>query len=392
VNRLLCAVAFGACLASPLVRQPALAAVRRLAQSPIQHIVIVVQDNRSFDNLFSGYPGANTKRPGKPVPLAAPCEIRATFEDYQHEIATGDFSIERTHCPRRYGRHPMYGYVPNADVGPYFEIAQQYVLGDNMFSSTGNPAFEAHQYVIAAQAAGARDEPFGSASDDCLYEAKVHQIEAPVIPACFSYATLATELDAARLPWKYYVAALQQGSGGDPAWNPYGWISGFWQSPDVKNIVAPSTQFFTDVQNGNLGAVTWVTPSDANSDVSGSRSASGPRWVASIVNAVGESQFWETSAIVVTWSGYGGWYDHVPPPILDSEGLGFRVPLLVISPYAMQGAVNHTQLEFGSILRFVENTYGLAQLAASDARATPVDAGSLDYGQAPRPFVPIPTR
>jgi phospholipase C len=109
------------------------------------------------------------------------------------------------------------------------------------------------------------------------------------------------------------------------------------------------------------------------------------------VNAVGESQFWSTSAIVITWSGFGGWYDHVPPPFFDSQGLGFRVPVLVVSPYAHENYVDHVQLETGSILKFVEDTFGLQPLAASDSRANDLGPSALDFRQPPKAFAPIKT-
>jgi len=151
----------------------------------------------------------------------------------------------------------------------------------------------------------------------------------------------------------------------------------------------PPTQFLTDVANGHLSAVTWVTPELLDSDLSGSLSATGPAWVAALVNAVGESQFWDSTAIFITWSGFGGWADHVPPPFLDYGELGFRVPLLVISPYAKQNYVSHVQYETASLLRFAEDLYGLEPLAAADKRATSPAADCFNFSQAPRPFVPI---
>jgi phospholipase C len=108
-----------------------------------------------------------------------------------------------------------------------------------------------------------------------------------------------------------------------------------------------------------------------------------------VVNAVGESQFWSTTAVVIVWSGFGGWYDHVLPPYLDKEGLGLRVPVLVVSPYARNGYVDHVQLETTSVLRFVEDTFGLSSLAASDSRARNLAASTLDLDQQPRSFVQI---
>jgi phospholipase C len=111
--------------------------------------------------------------------------------------------------------------------------------------------------------------------------------------------------------------------------------------------------------------------------------------VASVVNAVGESKFWDSTAIFVQWDDWGGLYDPVPPPYKDYDGLGFRVPLIVISPYARQNRVSHVQYETASVLRFVEDVFGLAQLSASDARATSPAADCFDFSQQPRKYVPI---
>ncbi len=142
-------------------------------------------------------------------------------------------------------------------------------------------------------------------------------------------------------------------------WNGYQAINHIYNGPQWSNVVTPPSQFLTDVQNGTLATVTWVEPTYPDSDHSGNGSTTGPAWVASVVNAVGESKFWDSTAIFVMWDEWGGWYDPVAPPYEDYDGLGFRVPLLVISPYAKQGYVSHTQFEHGSILRFVEDTFGL---------------------------------
>lgn len=349
---------------------------------PIQHVVIIVQEARSFDHLFCSYHGADAASCASrshEIPLQANCTISDTFEDFKRDVKTGNFSHEKAECPG-YGQ-PQYGTVPPAETKIYRAIAQRYVLGDQMFSSTGNPTFESHQYHIAAQANDALDQPFGrTAPDGCDYLEKVRQFSGPPQPACETYETLATELVGGGLTWAYYAAGASE-----PTWDAFGWVKGYSAG------VSPPTQFFKDVQSGRLGAVTWVTPDLRDSDLSGSRSATGPAWVGSVVNAIGESQFWNSTAIFITWSGFGGWADHVHPPLLDREGLGFRIPLLVVSPYAKQGYVTHVQLETGSILRFVEDDFGLGQLASSDRRARP-PKDSFDFSQPPRPFTPIKVR
>jgi phospholipase C len=173
-------------------------------------------------------------------------------------------------------------------------------------------------------------------------------------------------------------------------WNAYPAIKHIRYGPDWKaDVIRPQTRFFKDVKAGQLRTVSWITPTCVNSDHAGCGSAAGPAWVASIVNAVGESKFWDSTAIFVFWDEYGGWYDHVPPHKLDYDGLGLRVPLLIVSPYAKKGYVSHVQYEHGSLLRFIEDQFGLGRLAASDARANSPGPDCFDFNQKPRPFVPI---
>ena len=122
----------------------------------------------------------------------------------------------------------------------------------------------------------------------------------------------------------------------------------------------------------------------------------GPSWVGAIVNAIGESQYWNYTAIVVVWDDWGGWYDNAPPPQLDFRGLGIRIPCLIVSPYAKQGYVSHTQYEFGSILKFIEQVYSLPPLGATsdgyaDVRANSI-IDSFDFHSPPRAFTHIPTK
>ena len=166
---------------------------------------------------------------------------------------------------------------------------------------------------------------------------------------------------------------------------------------------SPDTAIFKDITNNELAQVSWVMPSGKNSDHPGPQSGNlGPDWVASIVNAIGESPYWSNTAIVVMWDDWGGWYDHVHPPQYPDpqtkarEGLGFRVPLIVISPYARAGYVSHQEHEIASTLRLIEETFGLPYLGAgssqtyADRRADGFD-DMFDFTQQPIPFVPIPS-
>jgi phospholipase C len=304
-------------------------------------------------------------------------------------VSCGHGSYPR--CPIN---HPQYAYVPPDQTKPYFEMARQYVLGDRMFASNfDGSSFVAHQYLIAAQSKHAVNYPNGhmwgcdggpTDTIETLTQQRTirygHRIQ-----VCFNSTTLGDELDAAGLSWRYYTASLPYGDG--EFWSAYSAIRHIYEGPDwKKDVISPQTLFFDDVQKGHLPVVTWITPTCANSDHPGCGGNTGPEWVASIVNAIGQSRYWDSTAIFVTWDDYGGWYDHVPPKKLDYDGLGFRVPLLVISPYAKTGQVTHTHYEFASILRFVEDRFGLDSLSASDARATSPAGNCFDFNQPPRTF------
>ncbi|HEY5426168.1 MAG TPA: alkaline phosphatase family protein, partial [Candidatus Tumulicola sp.] len=173
-------------------------------------------------------------------------------------------------------------------------------------------------------------------------------------------------------------------------WSSYQADSRVFNGPEWKtNVVSPPSQFLTDVGNGTLADVTWITPTYKSSDHPGLNADQGPAWVASLVNAVGTSKFWKSTAIFVMWDDWGGWFDPIRPVYEDYDGLGFRVPLIVISPYAKKGYVTHVQYESSSVLRFIEDNFGLAPLSASDARANDPAGDAFDYAQPPRKFVKI---
>jgi phospholipase C len=164
-------------------------------------------------------------------------------------------------------------------------------------------------------------------------------------------------------------------------------IKHIYEGPDwSKDNIGPPSQVLTDITNGNLRSVSWVTPTCANSDHAGCGSNTGPSWVASIVNTVGQSKYWDSTAIVIFWDDYGGWYDPEAPAYKDYDGLGLRLPMLIVSAYAKRGHISRVHFEHGSILRFVEDIFGLGRLAASDKRATSIEKGNFDFKKPPRKF------
>jgi phospholipase C len=372
------------------------------AGGKIKHIVYIVQEGRSFDNLFQGYPGADTvskgmNSKGQTITLQ-PSSLKEKYRiddsaDAMFAACDGTGHLPGTDC-RMNGfnkeesyegpPNPQYVYVPHDESKPYFEMAREWVVGDKMFASQLDESYTAHQYIIAAQAARAVDIPDGApwgcdAPDGELIPTLTDKrtFGLQEFP-CFDYQTLGGELENARLSWRYYTDTT--GIDG------YASIKGsYWQ----EHIVKAPQQFLKDVANGKLANFTWVTPTCLDSDAGACGGGHGPSWVAALVNTVGRSRFWDSTAIFVQWDDWGGFYDHVAPAYKNFDSLGFRVPLLVISPYAKRDYVSHVEYETASVLRFAEDTYGLGQLAAADKRATSPAADCFDFSQKPRPFVPI---
>jgi len=375
------------------------------ARTPIQHVVIIIQENRTFDNLFHGFPGADTANSGKsstggtvelhPVALGDPHDICHAHTCWVQTYDGGKLDGFNLNHPTGTGPDFPYAYVQQSDVQPYWTLASTFTVADHFFQANSGPSFVAHQYLIAAQSDFAAENPDAQSIWGCdspagttvaVLDASGQEEPGPF--PCFSYRTLADEMDAAGVTWRYY--AVQLGGAGS-VWSAFDAIRQIRYGPDwAQKVVEPPSQVLTDVANGSLAQVTWVTPTAADSDHPGD-GASGPQWVASVVNAIGQSKFWPNTAIFLTWDDWGGWYDHVAPPQLDVMGLGYRVPLVVISPYAKPSYVSTVQHEFGSILKFTEEDFGLASLTDEDARSDDL-SDCFDFQQNPLPYTPLATR
>ncbi len=380
----------------------------------ITHVVYIVQENRSFDNMFEGYPGADTVSRGKesdgktialkPVSLGDKYIINHSAQA-MFAACDGTGKLPGTGC-RMDGfdleggiggpMHAEYVYVPHNESKPYFDMAHQWVLADKMFQSQLDESFVAHQYVIAAQAAWSVDLPTsgwgcGNGKGDTINTiTKERKTNGPRIEPCYDYQTLGDELDKANLSWRFYASSYGSVSSGDAAyWSSYQAVRHIRYGPDWKYVISPNWKFITDVRAGKLANFTWITPVCDDSDHVSCGVGYGPSWVAALVNTVGKSKFWDSTVIFVQWDDWGGLYDHVPPPYEGRDSLGFRVPLLVISPYAKRDHVSHVQYETAGVLRFAEDLFGLGQLAPADRRATSPAADCFDFSQKPRPFVKI---
>lgn len=381
------------------------------------HIVIVIQENRTFDNLFATFPGADGARLGKTHDgtrrLRAGNLYSSIDPHNRYSYWTRDCDADRTGTCRMDGFDTVpigatpgtyvYQYVNPAQIKPYWDMARQYVLADHFFQSQGSGSFTAHQDLIRGGSGVSPaqslidlptslpwgcDAPAGTVTS-LITPDNHYELDRGPFP-CFTYRTLRDLLDGAKTSWRYYSPDVEQNYGGD-VWDAFDAIKAVRYGPEwAINQATPETKVFTDVDRNTLPGVAWVVPDSNNSDHAGKGKDTGPSWVAQIVNSIGESPAWSTTAIFILWDDWGGWYDHVAPPgPRRSGGLGFRVPLIVVSPFARTGYVSHNAYEFGSIVRFVEDNWILGRLGTTDRTSTGFANDFFDFSQKPRTFHPI---
>jgi phospholipase C len=391
----------------------------RPTAAKVQHIIIIFQENRTVDDLFNGFPGADTVSSGEtstgavvplhPVGLEAPYDLDHSHPGFVTEYNNGNmngFDLEKTSAQPGFTPPPdaAYGYVPHSETAPYFALAEQFTFADRMFQTNEGPSFPAHQFILAGTSIPTPGSDLLVAENVAFPTAvpKVNQgcdsppgstvalidplgNESQTQFPCFDHPTLPDLLDAKNISWKYYTP--------EPyfLWTAPDAISHIRYGADWAKVSIPETNIFSDIDLGQLPAVAWVIPTGTDSDHAGTLSNAGPSWVGDVVNAIGTSKYWNNTVIFVTWDDWGGWYDHVRPQIYNSYELGFRVPLIVISPYAKAGYVSHVQHEFGSILKFIEEQYGLGSLGYTDARADDL-SDCFNFSQSPLPYKPVATQ
>jgi phospholipase C len=396
----------------------------QLVQKYIKHVVILVQENRSFDNLFHGFKGARYATFGymhdgtrvrlQPTGLLGPDIFHGWHEalfDWDNGRMDG-FDLNRLGPGGRAGRH-AYTYVARRDIQPYWSMAQQYVLADHMFATMLGGSFTAHVDLIAGTTnlrAGVAEvdnplaQPWGCDAPSGTHTSIVDTSRSETwgggpFPCFNQFKTMADLLDAADVSWAYYAPKVNGWDLAGKVWSEFDAIARVRHGPDWGlDVISPASQILDDAAGGRLRGVSWVIPDAANSDHPGFSSDTGPSWVTDVVNAIGESRYWNSTAIVVLWDDWGGWFDSVAPPRLDFRGLGERVPCIVISPYSKHSYVSHTRYEFGSVLKFVEEAFGLPALASlgsgsgyTDRRANSI-SDAFDFKQKPRSFHPFTAR
>jgi phospholipase C len=377
-------------------------------QSNIQHIVFILKENRSFDNFFGTFPGADGATHGRistgevmPLghsPNVMPHDIGHDWSSAHTAMNAGrmDHFDKIVQATGPSGEILTMTQVLDADIPNYWSYAEHFTLADRMFSSLSGPSFPNHLFAVAAQAGGAINVPKGGATWGCDADedesVEVMDEKGNISKQfpCFDFQTLADSLEAAGISWRYYSpVAGQRGY----IWSALDAIRHIRFTPLWTSRVAPFSQFVPDALNGSLPSVSWLIPDLDVSDHPQSKMGLcvGENWTVQQINAVMQGPDWATTAIVLAWDDFGGFYDHVAPPAADEFGYGPRVPLILIAPYVKEGHISHTVYEFASILQLIETRFNLAPLTTRDAIANSL-LDMFDFTQSPAPPLILPTR
>ncbi|HEX3055614.1 MAG TPA: alkaline phosphatase family protein [Gaiellaceae bacterium] len=422
---------FGLLLGSaelPGHRQEARAGVRRGIHK-IRHVVIITQENRSFDSYFGTYPGADgiPMKDGDPTVCSPDPKTHVCVEPYhdtsdrnaggphdtidairdidhgkmdgfERQARKGRFlachATDNPGCSLTPSRPDVMGYHDWHEIPNYWAYARNFVLQDHMFQPDLSWSLPAHLYMVSGWSAKCT-RPGDPASCADAVQAPGSPPGEPQNPTGevpdYAWTDLTYLLHKAHVSWRYYVAKGDQPDCADDAmfcapvpqssrtpgiWNPLPYFDTVRQDGEAEDV-APLQDFFTAARTGTLPAVSWIAPAQAVSEHPPALVSAGQAYVTSLINAVMRSKDWSSTAIFLSWDDWGGFYDHVRPPRVDAQGYGLRVPGLVISPYARRGFVDHQVLSHDAYLKFIEDDF------LGGARIDPKTDGRPD----PRPDV-----
>ena len=364
--------------------------------TPIEHFIFLMQENHSFDNYFGTYPGANGipdgvcmpvnpfdetvtecvepfRIPDSDVKMDDPAHSETTHEMQFNNGEMNGFVYALTERAQD-GRLAM-GYYDDRDLPYYWNIADNFVLFDNFFSSVAGGSFDNHMFWIAGTSVKA------------TREVSEQELLADV-------TTIFDQLESQGISWKFYIQNYDPeltyrtvhlypfNRASQVIWAPLLNFDRFLDNPDLNDNIVDLDQYFDDLVDGTLPNVAFMVPSGP-SEHPPSSLLSGQRFVRTLLQRLMQSEFWESSAFLWSYDDWGGWYDHVPPPRVDEYGYGFRVPALLVSPYAKRGFIDSTQLDYTSALKFISENWGLEPLAERTAKANSL-TNAFDFTQPPR--------
>jgi phospholipase C len=401
-----CVLAFGAPLSPPDGK-----AVERRGIFKLDHLIFIVQENRSFDHYFGTFPGANgfpRNSEGKikvcvPDPVLGRC-VRPYHQSYTYALGgphnrpasitdVNDGKMngfikalkardarcageDRTgpDCEKYVGpqlQPDVMSWHDGREIPNYWTYARRFVLQDRMFAPTDSWTLPAHLFLVSAWSAACDDpyDPMTCRSNVFLDKPgeRHHYGDPPV----YGWTDITYLLDKAGVSWRYYVGpgtcvkgqtdtcTINEKAGTTPSTKAA--LAGFTTVHENRQLdrFDGHDEFMEDARNGTLPSVSWVVPSNLNSEHPGSGTSirAGQAHVTRIINAVMKGPDWERSAIFVTWDDWGGFYDHVEPPKVDRNGYGLRVPAFVVSPYAKRGYIDHQVLSFDAYLQLIEDRF-----------------------------------
>jgi phospholipase C len=418
----------------------------------IQHVIVIMQENRSFDNYFGTFPGATgiPMSGGVPTvclpdPMFGGCvkpyvDHNDRSPDQRHGIVPVMMDVnggkmdgfikaaelpKTSPCGSTFTASCVRGvmaYHTQSDLPNYWKYASEFVLQDHMFEPNASWSLPAHLFMTSGWSASCsqRDVPASCKNDLSQDAAKGVAALRKNLPAGtnFAWTDMTYLLHKQHVSWGYYVvpgnqpdcaddepgcAPIPQNSYTPGVWNPLPYFTTVRVDKQLGNI-RPITSFFSQAEAGKLPAVSWVVPSAAVSEHAPASIAAGQAYTTSLINAVMRSPNWDSTAIFLAWDDFGGFYDNVAPPKVDENGYGIRVPGIVISPYAKQGYIDKQTLSFDAYNKFIEDDFlgGQRLDPKSDGRPDPrpdvreneAILGDLvhdfDFTQKPRPPLLLP--
>jgi phospholipase C len=379
----------------------------------IRHVVLVMQENRSFDSYFGTFPGADGIPSGVCVPDPANGGCVRPFHDRHDRDAGGPHGASEARadidggkmdsfvaqqedakdtCHERFNPacanvsvlHDVMGYHDGREIPNYWAYASNFVLQDHMFEPAASWSVPSHLFMVSGWSASCSN-PFDPMS--CRSDLRAHDTEHPGRRPDYAWTDLTYLLHRAGVGWAYYVAPGTQPDCADSAiscvpepqnpgtpeiWNPLPDFTTVRQDGQLGNI-QPLQDFYTAARTGALPAVSWITPNGADSEHPPALISTGQRYVTGLINTIMRSPDWPSTAIFLAWDDWGGFYDHVVPPTVDANGYGLRVPGIVISPYAKHHYIDHQTLSFDAYLKFIEDDFlnGQRLNPATDGRPDP---------------------
>lgn len=379
--------------------QPSASVAAGKTTTPIKHFIVVMQQNHTFDNFFGTYSGVNGTPPDVCMPVTlsekstSNCikpflvgnhpltDLNHSSITFQSQYQGGEMNgfVSALNDLNQDGMLSM-GYYDDKDIPYYWNLADHYVLFDNYFSSAHTGSINNRMFSVSGRAAGADNRIPPEGYGDIV--------------------TIFDRLEERGITWKYYVKDYQPDLNyrslseldylpPQVQWVPLLGFDRFLDDPELFSHIVDLDEYYTDLENGTLPEVSYVLLLGA-SDHPISDLELGQRTIRTMIQMLMESSAWDNSAFFITYDDWGGWYDHVLPPQVDEFGYGFRVPGIMVSPYARSGVIDHTLLDHTSILKFIESNWNIPPLAKRDARANNFTS-AFDFASPPREpiFVPV---